>query len=125
MPPSSVHHGDSGEYHDDVDEQVKFYAPWCEHSKAIKAEYEEAALILRQVLIEEIKLVLIMIMMLTMLILSIMLMLMKLMLLIQEGSPIRLAEVDASREKVLAKREGVRSYFHCFHCCHCLKLLEN
>ena len=117
-----MHHG---EYHDDVDEQVKFYAPWCEHSKAIKAEYEEAALILRQVLIGEIKLVLIMIIMLTMLILSIMLMLMKLMLLIQEGSPIRLAEVDASREKVLAKREGVRSYFHCFHCCHCLKLLEN
>jgi len=54
---------------------VKFYAPWCEHSKAIKAEYEEAALILRQ-----------------------------------EGSPIRLAEVDASREKVLAKREGAHSY---------------
>ena len=26
---------------------------------------------------------------------------------IQEGSPIRLAEVDASAEKVLAKREGV------------------
>ena len=27
----------------------------------------------------------------------------------QEGSPIRLADVDASKEKVLAKREGVRS----------------
>ena len=27
----------------------------------------------------------------------------------QEGSPIRLAEVDASKEKILAKKEGVRS----------------
>jgi len=54
---------------------VKFYAPWCEHSKAIKAEYEEAASLLGQ-----------------------------------EGSPIRLAEVDASKEKVLAKREGAHSY---------------
>lgn len=54
---------------------VKFYAPWCEHSKAIKAEFEEAALTLRQ-----------------------------------EGSPIRLAEVDATEEKILAKREGAHSY---------------
>jgi len=54
---------------------VKFYAPWCEHSKAIKSEFEQAAIILGQ-----------------------------------EGSPIRLAEVDASKEKVLAKREGAHSY---------------
>ena len=43
-----------------------------------------------------------------------MLELMKLVLMLvmtQEGSPIRLAEVDASEEKVLAKREGVRSWF--------------
>ena len=43
-----------------------------------------------------------------------MLVLMKLVLMLvmtQEGSPIRLAEVDASKEKVLAKREGVRSFF--------------
>jgi len=54
---------------------VKFYAPWCEHSKAIKPEYEQAAQLLKQ-----------------------------------EGSPIRLAEVDASKEKILAKREGAHSY---------------
>ena len=30
--------------------QVKFYAPWCEHSKAIKSEFEQAAIILGQVL---------------------------------------------------------------------------
>jgi len=54
---------------------VKFYAPWCEHSKAIKPEYEQAAILLKQ-----------------------------------EGSPIRLAEVDASKEKILAKREGAHSY---------------
>merc|ERR1719220_1763880 len=54
---------------------VKFYAPWCEHSKAIKPEYEETAQLLKQ-----------------------------------EGSPIRLAEVDASKEKILAKREGAHSY---------------
>jgi len=54
---------------------VKFYAPWCEHSKAIQPEFEEAAKLLKQ-----------------------------------EGSPIMLAEVDASKEKVLAKREGAHSY---------------
>ena len=30
------------------------------------------------------------------------------MMMAQEGSPIKLAEVDASKEKILAKREGVR-----------------
>jgi len=54
---------------------VKFSAPWCEHSAAIKPEYEETAKLLKQ-----------------------------------EGSPIRLADVDASKEKVLAKREGAHSY---------------
>ena len=29
--------------------KVKFYAPWCEHSKAIKSEFEQAAIILGQV----------------------------------------------------------------------------
>ena len=33
----------------DDNHQVKFYAAWCEHSKAIKSEFEEAATILRQV----------------------------------------------------------------------------
>jgi len=54
---------------------VKFYAPWCEHSKAIQPEFEDAAKLLKQ-----------------------------------EGSPIMLAEVDASKEKILAKREGAHSY---------------
>ena len=48
---------------------------------------------------------------------TLMLELMKLVLMLvmtQEGSPIRLAEVDASEEKVLAKREGVRSFVFSF-----------
>ena len=48
-----------------------------------------------------------------------MLMLIVFMMTAQEGSPIKLAEVDASKEKILSKREGVRLIIF-----HCLKFLE-
>ena len=98
--------------------QVKFYAPWCEHSKAIKSEFEQAAIILGQVRTMYIERRTCQIPIMSNNDKSqhrptLMLELMKLVLMLvmtQEGSPIRLAEVDASEEKVLAKREGVRSF---------------
>ena len=94
--------------------QVKFYAPWCEHSKAIKAEFEEAALTLRQVILICVKsqkrqIPKTNLKILKQLLTSQIELMLMIMMESQEGSPIRLAEVDATEEKILAKREGVRS----------------